>query len=109
MIRRPPRSTLFPYTTLFRSCVEISGAYLSPFWLGQWHSPSQSAGRRHRSRNARQSDLRICDRGVKPMLCFHSEREGGFFFLAFRHFLELGAQPTSNLFASHLENRPALP
>src|SRR2546430_7959636 len=28
MIRRPPRSTLFPYTTLFRSCVSIwdSGA-----------------------------------------------------------------------------------
>src|SRR5258705_7170980 len=23
MIRRPPRSTLFPYTTLFRSCVAI--------------------------------------------------------------------------------------
>src|SRR2546430_11426301 len=23
MIRRPPRSTLFPYTTLFRSCVLI--------------------------------------------------------------------------------------
>src|SRR2546426_7570164 len=23
MIRRPPRSTLFPYTTLFRSCVSI--------------------------------------------------------------------------------------
>src|SRR2546430_11962967 len=22
MIRRPPRSTLFPYTTLFRSCIE---------------------------------------------------------------------------------------
>src|SRR5688572_32499250 len=27
MIRRPPRSTLFPYTTLFRSCV---GASLLP-------------------------------------------------------------------------------
>src|SRR5687767_15214288 len=26
MIRRPPRSTLFPYTTLFRSGVEIAGA-----------------------------------------------------------------------------------
>src|SRR2546430_12488660 len=26
MIRRPPRSTLFPYTTLFRSCREI--------WIG---------------------------------------------------------------------------
>src|SRR2546421_12408105 len=25
MIRRPPRSTLFPYTTLFRSCV-VAGA-----------------------------------------------------------------------------------
>src|SRR5256885_10946931 len=23
MIRRPPRSTLFPYTTLFRSCVQV--------------------------------------------------------------------------------------
>src|SRR5688572_31137903 len=23
MIRRPPRSTLFPYTTLFRSCTEL--------------------------------------------------------------------------------------
>src|SRR5436309_10498308 len=25
MIRRPPRSTLFPYTTLFRSCVSAFG------------------------------------------------------------------------------------
>src|SRR2546427_2337916 len=24
MIRRPPRSTLFPYTTLFRSCITIA-------------------------------------------------------------------------------------
>src|SRR3712207_7175570 len=28
MIRRPPRSTLFPYTTLFRSCVS-SGSTMS--------------------------------------------------------------------------------
>src|SRR3712207_7730758 len=27
MIRRPPRSTLFPYTTLFRSCGRPSSAY----------------------------------------------------------------------------------
>src|SRR3712207_8653692 len=26
MIRRPPRSTLFPYTTLFRSVRDVSGA-----------------------------------------------------------------------------------
>src|SRR5258708_35227390 len=25
MIRRPPRSTLFPYTTLFRSAVDVNG------------------------------------------------------------------------------------
>src|SRR3989442_7541297 len=31
MIRRPPRSTLFPYTTLFRS--ECDGACCSHHWL----------------------------------------------------------------------------
>src|SRR3712207_7729423 len=37
MIRRPPRSTLFPYTTLFRSYVEqLPGvhAVLSAGWIG---------------------------------------------------------------------------
>src|SRR2546426_4451313 len=28
MIRRPPRSTLFPYTTLFRSMLGVSAAHL---------------------------------------------------------------------------------
>src|SRR5690349_23175844 len=28
MIRRPPRSTLFPYTTLFRSMSDVSGALM---------------------------------------------------------------------------------
>src|SRR6266536_3948371 len=32
MIRRPPRSTLFPYTTLFRSCG-------CPSRSSCWHSP----------------------------------------------------------------------
>src|SRR5256885_11370598 len=30
MIRRPPRSTLFPYTTLFRSVQRISAAAATP-------------------------------------------------------------------------------
>src|SRR2546422_2574950 len=30
MIRRPPRSTLFPYTTLFRSHVNVLGDFLFP-------------------------------------------------------------------------------
>src|SRR5258707_5930146 len=36
MIRRPPRSTLFPYTTLFRS-------NLAWRWLPHWHSRAAAA------------------------------------------------------------------
>src|SRR5258708_15542571 len=32
MIRRPPRSTLFPYTTLFRSLVTVLGSGLEIFF-----------------------------------------------------------------------------
>src|SRR2546430_8425583 len=35
MIRRPPRSTLFPYTTLFRS--EARGTELETLWIGGKH------------------------------------------------------------------------
>src|SRR5438876_5906337 len=38
MIRRPPRSTLFPYTTLFRSCCSPLRRTASPH-----HSPSDTA------------------------------------------------------------------
>src|SRR2546422_5296150 len=34
MIRRPPRSTLFPYTTLFRSGLGQRGAVLTLYGLG---------------------------------------------------------------------------
>src|SRR3712207_7316037 len=34
MIRRPPRSTLFPYTTLFRSCQLLVGPAKGLFYLG---------------------------------------------------------------------------
>src|ERR1051326_7153847 len=36
MIRRPPRSTLFPYTTLFRSgrTTRVSNDSLHPTWTG---------------------------------------------------------------------------
>src|SRR2546422_2506474 len=52
MIRRPPRSTLFPYTTLFRSrggaspggpVVSCSGRPWSPWlWLSSWISSALS-------------------------------------------------------------------
>src|SRR3989442_10442556 len=34
MIRRPPRSTLFPYTTLFRSLVWVWSTRISGKWEG---------------------------------------------------------------------------
>src|SRR5438477_6230407 len=39
MIRRPPRSTLFPYTTLFRSgfkLVQISDVHVGPLLRKDW-------------------------------------------------------------------------
>src|SRR6266436_7113298 len=36
MIRRPPRSTLFPYTTLFRSAESgLDGSDTAKIWLGR--------------------------------------------------------------------------
>src|SRR3712207_7762763 len=34
MIRRPPRSTLFPYTTLFRSCITCLRSYSQEASMG---------------------------------------------------------------------------
>src|SRR5438552_9626137 len=39
MLRRPPRSTLFPYTTLFRSA---SSPKPTPAWSGSKSGPSES-------------------------------------------------------------------
>src|SRR2546429_5995613 len=53
MIRRPPRSTLFPYTTLFRSTgflrVKVDGRESSYFeWLGAGlYSPERRGGSMH--------------------------------------------------------------
>src|SRR3712207_7911351 len=44
MIRRPPRSTLFPYTTLFRS----GRAARLPSTINRWPDPSSCAGVEHR-------------------------------------------------------------
>src|SRR5689334_25333473 len=43
MIRRPPRSTLFPYTTLFRSLKELANPKIgdnadAPIWRAMAHS-----------------------------------------------------------------------
>src|SRR2546427_338086 len=44
MIRRPPRSTLFPYTTLFRSLASvISAGYYLPVIMAMYMQPEPSA------------------------------------------------------------------
>src|SRR5690349_22228056 len=42
MIRRPPRSTLFPYTTLFRSfynSLRTAPVFIFAIWQGIWYAP----------------------------------------------------------------------
>src|SRR5438309_8612324 len=39
MIRRPPRSTLFPYTTLFRSCRGPDTSRSDEGWSASWCGP----------------------------------------------------------------------
>src|SRR2546430_13389187 len=51
MIRRPPRSTLFPYTTLFRSLCQ-------PFFPGKVNCDGNTA--------ARASDTLVLDPNYKP-------------------------------------------
>src|SRR2546422_7928586 len=43
MIRRPPRSTLFPYTTLFRSRVVCSGLMICFGCAASFHAQESSA------------------------------------------------------------------
>src|SRR5258707_6037833 len=45
MIRRPPRSTLFPYTTLFRSVNNVSDVLVEDnIFVGMRHSMAIAAG-----------------------------------------------------------------
>src|SRR2546422_6696104 len=54
MIRRPPRSTLFPYTTLFRSRMQRVGAGRERIRIGVVHDPNP--GSRDTGRNGRLLD-----------------------------------------------------
>src|SRR2546425_8284981 len=44
MIRRPPRSTLFPYTTLFRSKLDCGPAYRGPCHAPRWEDRIRGEG-----------------------------------------------------------------
>src|SRR5256885_11724658 len=72
MIRRPPRSTLFPYTTLFRS--QLAGPLIPPCRflfqaaLDHCHEPRWNVLRQRRHRL-------LDDRGTQPVQIFSAERD----------------------------------
>src|SRR5256885_7619621 len=65
MIRRPPRSTLFPYTTLFRSGADVNLATerarveLDPSRAGRWERPPRSRREDRKSTRLNSSHLVI--------------------------------------------------
>src|SRR2546427_9114714 len=62
MIRRPPRSTLFPYTTLFRSCEQVL-PHVAPIAVGavRWHGVVLVEIERHDSREIHLAGLVATD------------------------------------------------
>src|SRR5690242_21273840 len=44
MIRPPPRSTLFPYTTLFRSCIPFDSCRTARLGHRTWRSGASAGG-----------------------------------------------------------------
>src|SRR2546430_7000936 len=54
MIRRPPRSTLFPYTTLFRSLCDPAGVQAAAAGRGDHQGPRERV-LRHAARRDRKS------------------------------------------------------
>src|SRR5205807_5992174 len=60
MIRRPPRSTLFPYTTLFRSVARPSGRAVGGAFTGGVIRLCRRAHRRSAARSARRLGAERC-------------------------------------------------
>src|SRR5690349_23028776 len=59
MIRRPPRSTLFPYTTLFRSCSPPPGAGRSARAVPAAVHPGSQSARDRKSTRLNSSHVEI--------------------------------------------------
>src|SRR5256886_6822231 len=68
MIRRPPRSTLFPYTTLFRSRLGTSDSRATPRRPREDLAPGPSAIRFGAVENER-GDQRAAHAGATDALC----------------------------------------
>src|SRR3712207_9557793 len=92
MIRRPPRSTLFPYTTLFRSIAPLFAQWVNSYkrLVPGYEAPVYLAwSRRNRSalirvplyhpgqEQATRAELRCPDPACNPYLCFAGMLQAG--------------------------------
>src|SRR5256885_4100109 len=72
MIRRPPRSTLFPYTTLFRSGSDAVRALVPPRAQRRPHARGQPRPRRRERRSRRPGCSRL-QHDLAALTCSRSE------------------------------------
>src|SRR3712207_6916698 len=57
MMRRPPRSTLFPYTTLFRSATALAAGATERWWPGPGYHEAQFTSSEPLSRESGQEGI----------------------------------------------------
>src|SRR3989454_9990911 len=67
MIRRPPRSTLFPYTTLFRSLHDFARRILTPIPYEPEPDPHGTGSLLHRAPHVAHVHVRQFDRDAVAM------------------------------------------
>src|SRR5258708_35503524 len=85
MIRRPPRSTLFPYTTLFRSVIGCDGVrarHLRAAAQGVVAEAERTSAAEHaRGRQGLQAVQRVIHVACRPPLWISEARAGRRFFV----------------------------
>src|SRR2546421_8828538 len=102
MIRRPPRSTLFPYTTLFRSCRAQPRSSGRP--TGQAPPPSVSEHYHTLLSNLTSTVVRCRDRKSTRLNSSHDQISYAVFCLKKKNTKR--AAPSSNI--AHIHLRPTL-
>src|SRR2546428_3433908 len=75
MIRRPPRSTLFPYTTLFRSVCDSSGACSHPEKGGTSCAPDDACTTGYVCQPGAVCEGQAVTCAPKPGSCFGADRK----------------------------------
>src|SRR2546430_8143596 len=101
MIRRPPRSTLFPYTTLFRSPIyrpSLNGKekeYVNDCLESTWISSKGKYIEKFESSFGRYVDVKYADRKSTRLNSSHSQISYAVFCLKKKKITPLGERPVT--------------